>query len=329
MADDMVVKVEGLAKTFRMGLRMKAVKALNGVTFSVRRGEIFGFLGPNGAGKTTTIKSICNLVKLDHGAILVLGGSFADPAIRRKVGFMPEHAYYHEYLSAREFLAFHGRLCNMGARDLKRRIDSLLELVGLTRSADLALRKYSKGMLQRAGLAQALIADPELLILDEPLSGLDPIGRRDVRDILIGLQKQGKTIFFSTHILPDVEMICDRLAILDRGRTLKEGPIDELVSAKGDTYDLELAGGDATPSNDDKAALAALGLSMHERGNVKHLVIKQADIERSLGLARQLGLQILRLEVRRHSLEEAFMEVLGAEGPVASGAPNAREEGMQ
>ena len=224
-----VLEVEGLFKTFRVGFFRKRVDAVRGVRFDVREGEIFGLLGPNGAGKTTTLKVMMGLIAPTKGAIRIFGRSCAEPSARRDVGFLPENPYFHEYLTPRELLEFYGRLVGLGGGELRRQRDALIEQVGLADAATRPLRKFSKGMLQRIGIAQALIGDPKLLVFDEPMSGLDPIGRKFVADLIEDLHRRGKTILFSSHILSDVERLCDRVVILNRGVVAAEGRLADLV----------------------------------------------------------------------------------------------------
>ncbi|MGH7230210.1 MAG: ABC transporter ATP-binding protein, partial [Nitrospiraceae bacterium] len=234
------IVIEGLTKTFKSGWPGRPpIQALSGLSLSVRRGEIYGFLGPNGAGKTTTLKILLGLMRATSGHAEVLGVPAGDVNVHRHIGFLPESPYFYDYLTAEEFLAFYGHLAGQSGEELDRRVTSLLGMVGLSEARTRQLRKFSKGMLQRVGLAQALIHDPELVILDEPMSGLDPIGRKQVRDLILGLRDKGKTVFFSTHIIPDVEMICDRVGIVVKGKLLATGRVDELVS-NGHTHPVEI-----------------------------------------------------------------------------------------
>jgi len=227
---DYAIVVEHLVKTFRTPLALKKVRAVRDISFRVKRGEIFGFLGPNGAGKTTTIKVLTSLIRPTKGRVEVLGGRPGDLKVARRMGFLPETPNFYDYLTGEEFLDIIARFYELDYKTRKKRVAELLDLVGLGYAAKRKLRKYSKGMLQRIGIAQALIGDPELVILDEPLSGLDPIGRRQVRDIIADLKTRGKTVFFSSHILSDIEMICDEVAILNKGKVVTAGALDELLS---------------------------------------------------------------------------------------------------
>ncbi len=224
------IQVEGLSKTFRPPFRLKKVRAVRSVSFTVQPGEVFGFLGPNGAGKTTTIKVLTGLIRPTAGRVRVLGGSPNDNEVKARLGFLPEQPYFYDYLKPTELLDIFGRLFGLDRATRRRRIHELLDLVGLSHAKDRTLRKFSKGMLQRVGLAQALLNDPDLLILDEPMSGLDPIGRKEVADLIASLKARGKTIFFSSHIMADIERLCDRVVILDRGEMKAEGRLEDLLA---------------------------------------------------------------------------------------------------
>jgi ABC-2 type transport system ATP-binding protein len=213
-----VITVTDLAKTYRTPFRRRRVDALKGVSFTVARGEVFGFLGPNGAGKTTTIRCLMGLCAITGGKAEILGAPVPSRAARQRMGFLPEQPYFYDYLTVSELLDLGGRLAGMAAADRRARADKLIVRVGLDHARGLALKKFSKGMLQRAGLALALINDPELVVLDEPMSGLDPIGRKEVRDLILEERDAGKTVFFSSHILSDVESLCDRVAICVGGK---------------------------------------------------------------------------------------------------------------
>ena len=224
-----ILEVVDLEKTFRIGFFRKRVEALRGVSFAVGEGQIFGLLGPNGAGKTTCLKILMGLISADKGSFKIGGLSGRKPAARQIVGFLPENPYFHEYLTPRELLDFYGKLCGLDKQTIARRRDQLIEQVGLSDAAKRPLRKFSKGMLQRIGLAQALIAEPKLLVLDEPMSGLDPIGRKLVSDLMQDLNGNGTTILFASHILSDVERLCDRVVILNKGLKVSEGTLEDLV----------------------------------------------------------------------------------------------------
>ena len=226
---EIVFKVENLHKTFHIGFFRKRVEAVRGVDLEVGESEIFGLLGPNGAGKTTLIKTAMGLIRPTRGKIHIFGKNSRDKAAHKDLGYLPENPYFHEYLTPGELLELHGRLCSLSRAEIFKRRDSLIEKVGLKDAKKLPLRKFSKGMLQRIGLAQALIGNPKLLVLDQPMSGLDPIGRKFVADLIKTLNEKGTTIIFSSHILPDVEGLCHRVAILDKGKKIEEGSVSELI----------------------------------------------------------------------------------------------------
>lgn len=226
-----MIKTEGLTKVFRIGFWGKKVTALQGLDLEIEEGEVFGFLGPNGAGKTTTLKILMGLLYPTSGRAWIMDKPISDVNVKRQIGFLPEAPYFYEYLTATEFLHFYGQLFGIAWRERKKKIDALLDVVGLAEARRLQLRKFSKGMLQRIGIAQALINDPKLVILDEPMSGLDPIGRKEMRDLILRLRDEGRTIFFSTHILPDVEMTCDRVGILVKGKLIQVGVVAEALNS--------------------------------------------------------------------------------------------------
>ena len=302
MAD--AIRIQDLRKNFRLGFIPKTREILKGITFAVREGEIFGYLGPNGAGKTTTIKCLLGLIRPDAGTIEILGRSHLSPRSREPLGFLPENPYFYDYLTAREFLAFTADIFGLGRREKEDRIRRLLALVGLERAADLPLRKYSRGMLQRAGLAQALINDPKLVILDEPLGGMDPIGRKEIRDIIVRFKDEGKTVFFTSHILQDIEMICDRVAIIVGGRIVKEGALRDLVSER-------VLFTEATVSGLPPAAFAGLGESVSAQGDrVLLRIFDESKVDKVLDLVRGQKGRLLSLSPRTETLEDIFVETV-------------------
>jgi ABC-2 type transport system ATP-binding protein len=288
------LEISSLSKSYQVGnlFARRPRPALVDLSLSVARGEIFGYLGPNGSGKTTTLKVLMGLLRPEKGTVSILGRAHADRAWRFQVGYLPEHPYLYDYLTPREYLDYVGRLFGMDAEARRARTRELLKKVGLTRAADLAMRRFSKGMVQRAGLAQALMNDPELVFLDEPMSGLDPLGRRLVRDLIVDLKARGKTVFFSTHILPDAETLCDRVAVLRGGRLLQIGRLDEIL-----------------------------------RGGATHMEVLVAGVEEArlapvAGLlARQKVGERLRLEVGEGALAEVIRTVEAAQGRVLSVQP--------
>jgi ABC-2 type transport system ATP-binding protein len=310
---DVVLRAEGLAKTFRLDFFRKRVEAVKDVTFSVHRGEVFGFLGPNGAGKTTTLKMVMGLVKPTRGRAEVLGRPAADVDARRRLGYLPESPYFYEYLTAEEFLDLVGSLFDLRAAERKARRDRLIERVGLGHARGRPLRKFSKGMLQRVGIAQALMGEPELVVLDEPMTGLDPLGRKEIRDLILELRREGRTVFFSTHILPDVEMTCDRVAMIFAGRIRNVGPLHELVSARLLSTEVALEAG--------PAGLPALPPGAHERPHPDGVVVdlpEGADVNAFLAAAIAARARVLSVSPRKESLEDLF--VREAQVQPASGA---------
>jgi ABC-2 type transport system ATP-binding protein len=236
------IRMEGVAKAFRHGFWLRPVEAVRRVSLEVPAGSLFGYLGHNGAGKTTTIKMLLGLVTPSRGRVAVWGGAPGDPRVRRRVGYLPEQPNFYLDLTAREFLAFHADLCGLSGDTRRARIGGLLERVGLAGVEGERLGGFSKGMLQRIGLAQALVGDPDLLVLDEPMSGLDPVGRKEVRDLMVELGRQGKTVFFSTHVLSDAEAICDQVAILVRGEVRSVGALTDLLKPRVTEVEVIAAG---------------------------------------------------------------------------------------
>jgi ABC-2 type transport system ATP-binding protein len=225
-----MINIRGISKEFKEGITGKRVTALKGLELEIRRGEVFGFLGPNGAGKSTTIKILMNLIYSDTGTAEISGKDVRDPEARKVVGFLPENPYFYDYLTTEELLWFAGRVSGMDLQYIRERSDFLIDKVDLQKARKRHLRTYSKGMLQRAGLALALIHDPDVVILDEPMSGLDPIGRKMVGDLLVELRQQGKTVFFSSHILNDIERFSDRAGIIIGGRLRRVDTLNNLLS---------------------------------------------------------------------------------------------------
>lgn len=301
----LALKTEGLAKDYRSGFWRTRVRVLHDLNLEVRTGEIFGYLGPNGAGKTTTMNLIMGLLHPTTGRAWILGQDISDVAVKAEIGFLPENPYFYTYLTGWEFLDFYGRLFGISSGERRRRIDELLDLVGLSKAGKLQLRKYSKGMLQRIGLAQALINDPQAVFLDEPMSGLDPVGRKEVRDLILDLKARGKTVFFSTHIIPDVEMICDRVGIIVNGRLIRVGPLEELLGSEVESIEI-------TASGLDEAALRevtqwSVGPPVHRGHRVFFAVAAEKDASQALGLLLNRGAVIHTVQPHRLTLEEHFL----------------------
>jgi ABC-2 type transport system ATP-binding protein len=312
---DVVLRADGLAKTFRLDFFRKRVEAVKDVTFSVNRGEVFGFLGPNGAGKTTTLKMLMGLVKPTRGTAQVLGRPVADIEAKRRLGYLPESPYFYEYLTAEEFLDLVGALFDLRAAERKARRDKLIERVGLGHARGRPLRKFSKGMLQRVGIAQALMGNPELVVLDEPMTGLDPLGRKEIRDLILELKREGRTVFFSTHILPDVEMTCDRVAMVFAGKLRNVGPLHELVSARLISTEVALQVG--------KAGLPALPPGARQWQSPDGVVVELpegASVNAFLATALEAGATVVSISPRKESLEDLFVREASLHAPAAAGA---------
>lgn len=301
------IVTENLTKSYASGWPGRPpFVALDGMTLTVGRGEIFGFLGPNGAGKTTTLKILLGLVRATSGKALLLGQPAGDVETRCRIGFLPESPYFYDYLTAEEFLGFYGQLAGLGRVAINQRVTDLLALVGLAEARTRQLRKFSKGMLQRIGLAQALIHDPELIILDEPMTGLDPVGRKQVRDLILSLRDRGKTIFFSTHILHDVEMICDRVGIVMKGRLLASGRVDELVR-QDHTQSVEIVCRQIKAEGN--AFIHSLATRVLQQGQQCLIVLPNSDaVDAVVGEIKRRGGRLLSVTPHKASLEDLFFQ---------------------
>jgi ABC-2 type transport system ATP-binding protein len=300
------IHIEHLSKTIPAGWPgQPATTILSDVSFSVGKGEIYGFLGPNGAGKTTTLKILMGLMRPSSGHVEILGAPARDVRIHEKVGFLPESPYFYDYLTGEEFLRFYGRLAGLSGGDVERRVPELLGRVGLVEAKGRQLRKFSKGMLQRIGLAQAIIHDPELVVLDEPMSGLDPIGRKEVRDLILQLRDQGKTVFFSTHIIADVEMICDRVGILHKGKLMATGGIEDLVG-DGEAQTVEIVS--EGKGLDRLAPVRAYATKVLHRGNRCLIVLPGPDhLDDVVTAIRQHEGRLVSVTPHKGSLEDVFL----------------------
>jgi len=296
--------IENLHKSFKTGFIPKKVKILKGISLDVKQGEIFGYLGPNGAGKTTTLKCILGLIFPEEGEIKIFGLPNLSIQAKEQIGFLPENPYFYDYLTASEFLHFYSQLSTSKKNEKEEKINSLLHLVGLEQSAKLQLRKFSRGMLQRIGMAQTLLNDPSLVLLDEPLGGLDPIGRKEIRDIIISLKEKGKTVFLSSHILQDIEMICDRVAVIVNGRIINQGKLQDLISEKVLFTEIVLSG-------IEEKELEGLGESISTQGGKTFIkVFDDAKIEKILQLVQSKQGKVHSLIPRTETLEDLFVGIV-------------------
>ena len=311
-----VVEIENLTRDYDVGFwRKRKVRALDGLSLSVEAGEIFGFLGANGAGKTTTLKLLMRLIYPTAGQARILGHDIGDVAMHSRIGYLPENPYFYDYLTAREFLIYCAELFGCPGPEREQRAAQLLRRVGLDEGSwSKQLRKFSKGMLQRVGLAQALVNDPAVVFLDEPMSGLDPVGRREVRDLIASLRQEGKTVFMCSHILSDIEVLCDRVAILKRGRLSQIGSLEELRRATGDDNQVEIiAAGTGEPQfrqhlpNGFKCGVTASAAGLRLQ------IADESQFEIVIAALRQCGGKLVSVQPVRQSLEELFFEEGGAE----------------
>jgi ABC-2 type transport system ATP-binding protein len=302
------IEIQGLSKDYAVGFWKKKLRpALKPLDLTVEPGETFGFLGPNGAGKTTTLKLLMGITFPTSGSARILGQNCLDPDVKQKIGFLPEQPYFYDYLSAPELLDYYARLSGVSADVRKRRIPEMLERVGLSDVEKKQLRKFSKGMLQRVGIAQAIIHDPEVVFLDEPMSGLDPLGRYEIRELIQGLKDQGKTIFFSTHILSDAEALCDRVAVIHKGELRGVGVVNDLRSSLSEKTEVIWQGAAALP------AVARLVLESHVTGETVRSVITGSSLDELLGCLRQQHARLVSVTPLRGTLEEYFLSKTSGE----------------
>jgi len=313
------VEIIELTKDYPTGFWPKKHKrALDRLSLAVAPGEVFGLLGPNGAGKTTLMKLLLRLTFPTAGSASILGRPLGDVRARVRLGYLPENPYFYDHLTAAEFLNYAGWLCGVDAAERRRRSHDLLERVALAGSADVPMRRFSKGMVQRLGIAQALMNDPDVIFLDEPMSGLDPLGRRQVRDLVLDLRRNGKTIFFSTHILPDAEALCDRVAVLNGGRLQDLGNLQEILRSSVESIELVLH----DPPPQALEALAGFNPMLTRNGNRVHLELSaNTDVDAVLKAALSAGARVVSLNpVKLFSLEDYFLS------RVQEGAPRSTEQ---
>jgi ABC-2 type transport system ATP-binding protein len=299
------IEILGLEKTYSVGFwRKRPKRALHPLQLTVEDGEIFGFLGPNGAGKTTTLKLLMGLVFPTSGSARILGREWTDPSVKAQIGFLPEQPYFYDHLTAHELLEYYGQLSGVPAKQLKQRVEQVLEKVGLRDVQGVQLRKFSKGMLQRVGIGQAILHDPKLVFFDEPMSGLDPMGRREVRDLMEQLKHEGKTVFFSTHILSDAEALCDRVAIIHKGELRGVGAIEDLTSSVQSKVEVVWQGTQVP------ASIKALGAECHVTGDRVRAVIAESQQDTMIDALRRERQRLIAITPVRTSLEAYFVEKL-------------------
>ena len=299
------IEILGIEKVYSIGFwRKRPKRALHPLSLCIEEGEIFGFLGPNGAGKTTTLKMLMGLVFPSGGSARILGMALDDPRMKVQIGFLPEQPYFYDYLTAQELLRYYGQLSGMDSVQLLRRVDEILERVGLSDAKNVQLRKFSKGMLQRVGIAQAILHDPKVVFLDEPMSGLDPMGRREVRGLIEQLKDAGKTVFFSTHILSDAEALCDRVAVIHQGQLRGVGAVAELTTGVQGKVEIVWQG---TTVPD---AIKALITESHVAGNTIRTVLAEKNQDSALEILRREGMRLVSVNPVRASLEDYFMSQL-------------------
>jgi ABC-2 type transport system ATP-binding protein len=301
----LAIEISGLKKTYQVGFLRKTEKtALKGLSLQVELGEVFGCLGPNGAGKTTTLKLLMGLIFPAAGWAKILGMDAQDPRVKAQIGFLPEQPYFYDYLTAAELLGYYAQLSGVPAEIRRPRVAAMLEKVGLAEVANTQLRKFSKGMLQRVGIAQAIVHDPKIVFLDEPMSGLDPIGRREVRELIQSLKDDGKTIFFSTHVLSDAETLCDRVAVLNKGELKAVGVVADLVSQAHGKVELVWNGPAAI------AALAASGTSCRVAGKTVRATIPESELNSALDALRSAQATLISVNPVQNTLEDFFLRHL-------------------
>jgi ABC-2 type transport system ATP-binding protein len=296
------VEIRDLRKTYKVGFWRKTEKVgLHGLTLDVHEGEVFGCLGPNGAGKSTTLKLLMGLTFPTSGSARILGKDVQDTSMKAQIGFLPEHPYFYDYLTATELLDYYAQLSGVPAAERKRRVEQMLERVGLTDAANVQLRKFSKGMLQRCGIAQAIIHDPKIVFLDEPMSGLDPVGRREVRDLIASLHDEGKTIFFSTHILSDAEALCDRVAVLHKGELRGVCVVGDLVAQQRGKVEI------TWQAHQELSNLKSRAERYHSAGESTRAVFPEEDAYQVIDALKAANASLVSVTPLQGSLEDYFL----------------------
>jgi ABC-2 type transport system ATP-binding protein len=299
------IEILGLEKTYSVGFwRQRPKRALQPLHLTVEDGEIFGFLGPNGAGKTTTLKLLMGLVFPTAGSARILGNEWTDPSVKAQIGFLPEQPYFYDHLTAHELLEYYGQLSGVPAKQRKHRVEQVLQQVGLRDVQAVQLRKFSKGMLQRVGIGQAILHDPKLVFFDEPMSGLDPMGRREVRDLMEQLKCEGKTVFFSTHILSDAETLCDRVAIIHKGELRGVGAVEDLTSSVQGKVEVVWHG------TQIPASIKTLSAECHVTGDRVRAIVAENQQDAMIDALRREHLRLIAITPVRTSLEAYFVEKL-------------------
>ena len=306
-----VLEVADLHKTFHIGFMRKRVEAVRGVSFEVRRGEIFGFVGPNGAGKTTSIKMMLQLIFPTRGQVKLFGRAGLDPNARRRLGYLPENPYIYSYLKPLEFLDLCGQLTGMSSSERRRRADTLLQRLGIAHAVDRPIGRLSKGMTQRLGFCQALLHEPELLILDEPFSGLDPIGRKEIRDLLIEHKTQGRTMLLTSHVLSDVELLSERVAIVRQGAVVAYGALDDLLRPEVRRVEVELS--DVNPSLREQLERVTTSVRALDEHVTLAVVEGDEGVPAVLQMSMAAGARVLAVTPHRETLEDLFVRKAVAE----------------
>jgi ABC-2 type transport system ATP-binding protein len=311
------IEIVSLQKIYNAGFwRKRSKQALRPLTLAVEEGEIFGFLGPNGAGKTTTLKILMGLVFPTAGSARILGLELQDPRMKAQIGFLPEQPYFYDHLTAEELLLYYGQLSGVDPKQLSRRVESVLEQVKLSNSGNVQLRKFSKGMLQRVGIAQAILHDPKVVFLDEPMSGLDPMGRREVRGLIEDLKARGKTVFFSTHILSDAEALCDRVGIIHQGELRGVGAVAKLTAGVHGKVEIVWQGATIP------VGIRSMGAECRAAGETTRVIVPEENQDAVLEALRRERLRLISVVPVRSSLEDYFVAQLGA--PLQSEAVSVR-----